>query len=151
MDHKSLDTIKDQLQEQQTKIAVKADKLRTELAGLDDEQGRIDAALAALSGIALPAMQGKKKPEKRKAFAPSPSKCQVVSLISEELLHHHLVQEEELRATIEKKLVDSGHSRMGYKLRFKEALAESQFVTTTDGVQLRKEATKDHLPPVRSI
>lgn len=146
MDHKSLDTIKDQLQEQQTKLAVKADKLRAELAGLDDEQGRIDAALAALSGAALPSTQVKKKHEKRKAFAPSASKSQVVSLITEELLQHRLVQEEELKATIEKKLVDSGHSRIGYKLRFREALAESQFLKTTNGVQMSKEGTSGQLP-----
>ena len=88
---------------------------------------------------------------KRKAFAPSPNKAQVVSLICDELSQRHLIQEEELRATIEKKLVDSGHSRMGYKLRFKEALAESQFVITTDGVQMRKEATNGQLPKVRSM
>lgn len=138
MDTKSLDIIKDQLQEQQAKITAKADKLRAELAGLDDEHGRIDAALAALSGNALPSINGKKKHEKRKALAPSASIVQVVSLIAEELLQQPVIQEEELRSRVEKKLVGSGHSRMGYKLRFKEALVDSQFQKTKDGVQLSK-------------
>lgn len=151
METKSLDAIKAQLQEQQAKIAVRADKLRTEIAGLDDEQGRIDAALAALFGAASPSTNVKKKQEKRKAFAPSASKVQVVSMITEELSQHHLIQEDDLRASIEKKLVDSGHSRIGYKLRFREALAESQFIKTTNGVQMSKEGTNSQLPSARSL
>lgn len=151
MDTKSLDAIKDQLQEQHAKIAIKADKLRTELAGLDDEQARIDAAIAALAGIVLPSTIAKKKPEKRKALAPSASQAQVVSFITEELLQHHVIQEDELKARIEKKLVDSGHSRLGYKLRFNQALADSQFLKTADGVQMNKEPIADRPRSAHSV
>jgi hypothetical protein len=137
MDTKSFDAIKDQLLEQQAKLTVRADKLRAELAGLDDDRGRIDAALAALSGVDLPSANGKKKHEKRKTFAPSATKVQVVALIAEALSHHQVMQEEELRTDIEKKLVDSGHSRLGYKLRFREALSDSQFRKTTEGIQIK--------------
>lgn len=141
MDNKSLDAIKDQLQEQQAKIVAKTDNLLAELAGLEDDRGRIEAAMAALSGVTLPSMNGKKKHERKKVFAPSASKAQVVALIVEELSQHHAVKEEELKARIEKKLVDTGHTRMGYSLRFKEAVADSQFVKAPDGIRLKTENT----------
>lgn len=142
MDTTTLDVIKDQLQEQQAKIAANADKLRAELAGLDDDRGRIDAALAALSGVALPAINGKKKHEKKRVSAPSASKAQVVALIAEELSQHDVVQEEELKVRIEKKLVDTGYTRMGYSLRFIEAMADSQFVKAPDGIRLNTETPR---------
>ena len=143
MDTKSLDAIKDQLQEQQTKISAKADSLQAELAGLHDDRGRIEAALAALSGVALPSMNGKKR-EKKKVSAPSASKAQVVALMAEELSQHHAI-EEELKARIEKKLVDTGHARLGYSLRFKEAVADSQFFKAPDGIRLKTESTGSSL------
>ncbi len=146
----SLDVIKERLKEQQAKIAVKADELRSALAELDDDQGRIDAALAALAGTALASSNGKKQ-EKRKTLAPSATKVQVVSFIAEELKQQRLMQEEELRARVEKKLVNSGYSRMGYKLRFKEALADPQFLRTPGGIQLGKEATSGQPPSVRPV
>lgn len=139
MDTKSLDAIKVQLQEQQAKITGKADSLRAELAGLDDGRRRIEAALAALAGVAPPSMNGKKKHDKKKVSAPSASKAQVVGLIAEELSEHHVVEEKELKARIEKKLVDTGHTRMGYSLRYKEALADSQFAKAPDGIRLSTE------------
>ncbi|MBA3483213.1 MAG: hypothetical protein H0T51_15500, partial [Pirellulales bacterium] len=104
-------------------------------------------AIAALSGIALPSMNGKKKLEKKKVSAPSASKAQVVALIAEELSQHDVILEEELKARIEKKLVDTGHTRMGYSLRFKEALAESQFVKAPDGIHLNAETPRPFKAP----
>lgn len=145
MDTKSLDAIKDQLQDQQAKLVAAADKLRSELIELDDDRERIEAALAALSGVGLPAMNGKKKHEKKRASAPSASKAQVVALIAEELSKHHVIEEEELKACIEKKLVDTGYTRMGYSLRFKEAVADLQFFKAPDGIRLNAESTTSGL------
>src|SRR5690606_30221805 len=123
METNALDAIQSQLQDQRTKLAAKADRYRDELQRLDEGLARIDAALAALSGAALPPSTPKSpKKDRRRTLAPAASRTQVTALMLEELSQHPILPEEDLKARVEQTLVASGHTRMGYALRFKESL-----------------------------
>lgn len=151
MDTRFLDAVQSKLQEQRAVLDANADQLRGELAAYDAQLGRIDAALAALSGTATPQAAAKAskaaKAEKRRHVAPAANKAQVVALIAEELALHHVVNADDLKARIEQKLVAAGHNRMGYSLRFKEAAADSQFVHSSDGIRMETETPRSvHKP-----
>lgn len=140
MDTRFLDALQSKLQEQRAVLAANADKIREELAAYDTQLGRMDAALAALSGSATPQAAAKVgKREKRRSVAQAATKAQVVSLIAEELALHKVIKEDELKTRIEQKLVATGRSRMGYSLRFKEAVTDSQFVHASDGIRINNE------------
>lgn len=138
MEPHELDAIKAPLQERRLSLNAKADKLRGELATLDDHLARIDGALAALSGMPPSQAPAKLTRERRKASAPAATKAQVIELLVQELTQRNCVHESELKADIERKLIESGHNRMGYAMRFKEALSESIFRMETDGVSLKR-------------
>ena len=140
MDTKNLDAIKDQLQEQQAKLTAKAAKLRAELSVVDEDLGRIEAALAILSGAPLPSADAKlTKKERKKASAPSASKADVIRFMQSILLERGAVAEGALKALVEAKAAEAGFTRMGLALRFKEALAEPQLVQTPAGVRLKED------------
>lgn len=146
MDTRFLDAVQSKLQEQRAVLDANADQLRGELAAYDAQLVRIDAALVALSGPALPKEAAKAskaaKGKKRRPAAPAANKAQVVALIEEELALHKVIKEDDLKFRIEQKLVAAGHNRMGYSLRFKEAAADSQFVHGSDGIRLNAETPR---------
>lgn len=143
MDAKSLEVISGQLQEQREKISARADKLRAELSGLDEDLSRVEAALSVLSGAPLPATKapGAKK-ERKKAAAPSAKKAKVSELIAAVLSQTTSLDESELKALVEQKLVESGHNRNGYSLRFQEALSDTRFHKGPNGVSLKQPALR---------
>lgn len=141
MDASNLSAIQAQLEQEKSQLATQADQLRAELATLDEHLARIDAALAALSGqrTARPAAKATKPQERKKLTAPSPKKSDVVQVVRELLGQHGVVEAEDLKRQVEKKLVAAGFSRMGLAMRFSEALQEREFVDTPAGVRLKEE------------
>lgn len=140
MEANALETIKGQLQDHKNRTAAAAASLRIELADFDTELARVDAALAALSGTATASKSSKlpKKPAcEPKVLAPAANKAQVIKLITAELNKHEVITEDMLRASIEQTLVDTGHSRMGFSLRFREALSDPRFVHGATGVSFK--------------
>jgi len=136
-----LDDIVRQLGDQQAQTAAHATQLRHALTAAEQELARLTGALAALRGTSpagLSSGPAKKAPEKRKAAAPAASRSQVAELITATLGHRGVMQEEKLKIAVEKQLVAAGFSRMGYALRFKEAMADARFVSGDDGVTLRR-------------
>jgi len=137
MEIKDFGPVSVQLEQQHAILSAKADSLRAELATLVDLLTRIEGAKAALNGptpcIANAALI---KKEKRKAVAPSVSKAQVIEFMLKELSQNKLVHESQLKSRIEQVLVDSGYSRSGYSLRFKEACSDSRFQSGPNGISL---------------
>ncbi|HMO84767.1 MAG TPA: hypothetical protein PKC18_07600, partial [Lacipirellulaceae bacterium] len=135
-----LDDIVRQLEDQQDQTAAHATQLRQALTAAEDELARLTRAIAALRGTPSAGASGlpaKKAPEKRKAVAPAASRSQVAELITATLGHRGVMQEEKLKIAVENQLVAAGFSRMGYALRFKEAMADARFDSGDDGVTLR--------------
>ena len=138
METKDFGTITVHLDEQHAVLAAKADSLRAELAIVEDHLARIEAAKAALSGAASPSAAARlTKKERKKAAAPSATKAQVINFMVKELSQSNVVQESKLKSRIEQVLIESGHSRMGYSLRFKEALSDSRFQKGLNGISLK--------------
>lgn len=144
MDSKALDTIKEQLQKERSQIETKADKLRAELSELEDDLIRISSAIAALEGTELPAAGGKaaKGKERKKISAPAAGKADVIEQVQKVLRKKGVVKDEELRSLVEEEITKAGFTRMGFSLRFKEALADSKFKQTPEGVCLSE--SKEH-------
>lgn len=144
MDAKNLSGITDQLEKERTALTGKADKLRSELSVLEGDLRRITAALSALTGAAdapPPKKQGKggKKSGKRAA-----GKADVVKLIHSVLSEDAVLEEAELKQRIEERLGLDGFSRMGFALRFKEALADPKFIDSPGGIRLAEAKASVH-------
>lgn len=140
MDLNTLDVITDQLQQQKSHTSARADKLRSELAVIESDLTRIDAAIAALNRTSVRDVDGKPKAkgaDKRRYQGPAASRAQVVELIVATLSQSGMVQATELKKTVEHQVVQAGLTRMGYSLRFKEALADSRFVHSDQGIRLQ--------------
>ena len=138
MDSKSIQPIREQLLEVKTQIEAKVVTMRSELDSLDDERLRVDSALAALDGTQVSKSAGKPSAGKsrKKTTNPAPGKEDVIGFIHSILVHEGVVEAKRLKAAVESKAFEAGFNRMGLSLRFKEALADSQFVDTPAGVRL---------------
>ncbi|WP_442483339.1 hypothetical protein [Aeoliella sp. SH292] len=137
----TLHDIAQQLENEKAKSATKANQLRTELTDMDDQIARLDGAISALRGTAHVGTNGKtskKTSDKRKVGAPAASRAQVADLMAATLQQKEAMQEEELKVSIEEQLVRAGFNRMGYSLRFKEALADARFVCGVQGIELSR-------------
>lgn len=139
MDSKALDTIKEQLHKERSQIESKADKLRAELSDLEEDLVRISSAIAALEGTDLQAAGGKaaKGKERKKITAPSAGKADVIEHVQKILQKKGAVKSEELKALAEEEITKAGFTRMGFSLRFKEALGDAKFVETPEGIRLK--------------
>ncbi len=116
-------------------------RLRECLTALKTELAEIEAALARVNG-ALDALRGKGKAKTTRR--PAASKQDVIELVETILGERQPLRRDALRQEVEQRVLASGKSRMGLALRFKEALSESQFVATPEGIQF-----DDGLPPER--
>lgn len=137
MDAKNLAGITEQLEKERTALSTKADRLRTDLAGIESDLKRVSAAIAALTGHAEPtpskkASSGTTKKSGKKAAG----KADVIRMIHSVLSEDAVLEAAELKARIEKLLAKEGFSRLGFALRFKEAISDSQFVDTPGGIRL---------------
>lgn len=141
MESTSLDSIKEQLQQQRSEIEAKAETLRSELGFLDDDLSRINAAIAVLDGAALSPATGKvvKPKERKKMQTPSAGKADVIKCLRSVLAERGTVEAKALKTIVEEQIAKAGFTRMGLSLRFKEALADSQFVETPAGVRIKEE------------
>jgi hypothetical protein len=100
---------------------------------------RIAAAIAALEGSqphALRAKPPKEKPRK-KSSAPAAGKANVIRWMEQVLRQEQGMPSETLRSLVEDELTKAGFSRMGFSLRFKEALADPRFEELHGEVRLR--------------
>ena len=116
-------------------------KLRERLVALKNELAEIEAALARVNG-ALDALRGKESVKRIRR--PAASKQDVIELVEAVLSERQPLRRDVLRQEVEQRVLASGKSRMGLALRFKEALSESQFTATPEGIQF-----DDGLPPER--
>lgn len=139
MDSKALDAIKEQLQKERSQIESKADKLRGELTDLEEDLVRISSAIAALEGTDFQAAGGKaaKSKERKKISAPSAGKADVIDQVQQILRSRGVVKSADLRSLVEEEITKAGFTRMGFSLRFKEALADPKFIETPEGICLR--------------
>lgn len=136
--HFSLSGIQSQLESQRTELTNQAAVLRTQLSSLESDVQKIDAALSALSGngplsTAAKAPQAK---ERKKPTAPSAGKADVMRVMKMILGNNQPLSVDELRPLVEEEIVKEGFTRLGFALRFKEALGDSTFVQTPEGVGL---------------
>lgn len=138
MDSKALDAIKEQLQKERSQIESKAEKLQADLSGLREDLVRISSAIAALEGTELHAAGGKaaKAKERKKITAPSAGKADVIRLMEQILGKKQTVRIDALKSQVEEEITKAGFTRMGFSLRFKEAMADSKFKETSEGVRL---------------
>ena len=110
---------------------------RSELSLVDSDLAKIDAAIAALDGKEVPLAAKPAKPGKKKAKqGPAVGKADVIKFLRTILEKEGVVEEPTLKTLVEEQVTQAGFTRMGFALRFKEALAESEFVDSPGGVRL---------------
>jgi hypothetical protein len=141
MNAPSLDDIVRHLENQRVQVAAKSAQLHDAVAAIEAELARLDGAIAALRGKPLTGPSGMPTTAvsaKRKAAAPAASRDQVADLMTSTLRQHGMMLEEKLKVAVENQLVAAGFSRMGYALRFKEAMVDGRFASVDGGVTLRR-------------
>ncbi len=143
MESTSLEGIKQQLQQEQSEIRARADKLRSELQAMDDNLERIDSAIAALDGTAAGSrpVKAAAAKERKRITNPSASKADVIKYMQEVLTDKGKMSEGELKEAVEGKLKEASFTLMGFSLRFKEAKGDARFVVNGDSISL-KESSK---------
>lgn len=109
------------LQEEEKTLLERKSELDQQSSDLDTALKRVRGALSAL-GVA----NSGKSAGKRGATKPSPDKNVVRDAVTESLRTKSL-RLDELRAEVERRVAESGYSRMGLSLRLKEVLSEDQF------------------------
>ena len=152
MQPQELDDIKVALEERHAKMLAKANALRCELTSLENELARIDAALAALAGTTQPTLTAKHgKKETRKSAAPSATKALVTDLILQVLSTNSVIQVQDLKSLVERKLIERGHNRNGYAMRFKEALTDPRLRMSDEVVSLTRNSPMSEASSTRPI
>ena len=125
-------------------LPAKADKLRSELSVLEGDSTKNHGRSFSLNGgrrrsATKEAREGQKKSGKRAA-----GKADVVKLIHSVLSEDAVLEEAELKQRIEERLGLDGFSRMGFALRFKEALADPKFIDSPGGIRLAEAKASVH-------
>ncbi len=108
-------TIIEQLQSEEASLAASLDKLRTLQSKTEGELARVQAAKKALQPKANKRRTGGKK---------APTREDVKGIITAVVRQHGQLALEELKSSVAKQLASRGFSKVGYALRFKEAVAE---------------------------
>lgn len=134
--------IVEQVERERSLLRAKANKLEGELAVTEEQLARLDKAAAALIGAVLAAdgdeaakLQVRKKSSKPRR--PAVGRSQVAAAMEQVLRKVAVLEAVELRKQVENQLTAAGFSRMGFSLRFNEALKDSRFVSSPDGVRLK--------------
>jgi hypothetical protein len=127
-----LSTVVEQLRAEENRLASGLEQLRHQVRDALAEQKQIRRALAALSGASR---------SKTTAKRPAPTRNDVVRAMIELLQANGALPEEQLKQQIAHKLQESGKSRAGFALRYKEALADGRFSRDEQGVRLLKPKT----------
>jgi hypothetical protein len=119
----------EQLQDQERTLATEVDRISSQLTCKKTEIKSIQDAIRALQQRS--AKRSSKKPSK-----PSVNKQDVVSAIQDALQDETPMTADALKEAVQEKLQQEGKSMQGFALRFKEALADSRFVTSAAGYRL---------------
>lgn len=137
MESSALVAIKQQIEKEQAGLRTVANKLEAELAAVEAQLDKLAAALAALNGqeATLPAA-AKKSAVRKKSDKPAAGKAEVAKQLAAILGEEEILEEAALRARAEARLTEAGFSRMGFALRFQEALQDPRFVDTPGGIRL---------------
>ena len=115
-------------------LASEIDTLKAGLAERETELSRIDGALKALG----------EKPNGRAPRKPAATQDDVIEAIEELLSSGEAIAEEDLRAQVEERISASGKSRMGFSLRFKEAIQDKRFTREGEGFRLAESTQAIH-------
>ncbi len=126
MTENQVESIVDELTREQTRLRDRLTVVKGELAKIEAALIRVNGALDALRG------SGKRKTMRR----PAATKQDVIKFTEAVLGEGKLFSRDKLKEEVEQRVLASGKSRMGFALRFKEALAEPQFVETPEGFHL---------------
>lgn len=126
MTESQVESIVEELTNEQT-------RLRDRLTDLKSELARIEAALTRVNG-ALNALRGNAKAKSMRR--PAATQQEVIELIELVLRNKQPLTLTILKQEVEQRVTASGKSRMGFALRFKEALSDARFIETQAGFQL---------------
>ena len=111
-------------------------QLNEELAKVDAEHKRISGEIKQIQQ-ALSAL-GVKAAKARRSGKPAPTRGDVTTAVAAVLGAKGVCHKEVLQEAVEAHLTERGKSRVGFKLRFAEALQDQQFAGDDDGYQLTK-------------
>ena len=136
MDAKNLAGITEQLEKERGTLEAKAAKLRTELSGVESDLQKITAAISALTGNPASTVSKKTASKAKKGMKKAAGKADVIRLIRSVLADDAVLEEHQLRTQVEEALGQDGFSRLGFALRFKEALSDPQFVDSPGGYRI---------------
>lgn len=137
MESSSLASIKEQIEKERSSLRAQANRLEAELASVELQLGSLDKAFAALTG--QEATPAKKPATKKRVDKPAAGKSQVATMLHSLLSDRGVLEETQLRQEVESQLSKDGFSRMGFALRFKEALQDPRFVDTPGGIRLKEQ------------
>jgi len=115
----------EELRAEESRIQGEVDELRSQAKSRETQLKQIRAALAVL---------GDKPHRKTGKQKPAASKQEVLESMLDVLKTSGPVQEAELKCFVAERLASIGKSRIGFALRFAEALADGKFVRGNDGV-----------------
>ena len=113
------------LRSEEATLRGEAQKLKAELKEKEADLKRVRAALAALG----------EKPSGR-AKKPACSKAEVANAIAQVLQAQGVLEQAKLQTQVEELISKAGKSRMGFALRFKEALKDERFIDLPAGYRL---------------
>lgn len=122
-------------------------QLQEQLKGVDSKVALLKTNLKRVQG-AICELQGKpvkRKPKVKSAKGasrlPAATKAEVVEAITTIISDNGPVVEDDLKDLAEDRITRDGKSRMGFALRFKEALADNRLVKTARGIGLSSNAS----------
>ncbi len=110
-------------------------KLKEELAKVDKERQRIGGEIKQIQQ-ALGALGVKATGKAKRATKPSPTRDDVTAALAAVLGDKGVCHQEVLQEEVESRLTSQGKSRVGFKLRFDEALQDKRFVGSQEGYRL---------------
>lgn len=136
METSSLVSIKEQIEKERSALRARANKLEEELAAVEVQLDSLSKAIAALNGEATASVVKKTAATRKKNEKPAAGKAQVATFLQSVLEESDVLDEAALREQVEARLTEAGYSRMGFALRFKEALRSPCFIEAPGGIRL---------------
>jgi len=119
-----------ELRNQESQLDSQVEKLKSQVNQAESRLQQIRQAVQLLEGETRPLKQNTRTKHTR----PSATKQDVIRAISECLKSTPTIPLEQLRKLAEQKIGEQGKTRMGFKLRFKEALKDPRFQFPQDDI-----------------
>lgn len=120
-----LTTAIEELRAEKARIQTDVDELRRQVKSRETQLKQINKALSVLDD-----RPGAKSSKQK----PAPNREDVVQAITDILTANGPLKDAELKRLVSDKITESGKSRMGLALRFKEALTDGRFARGDDGL-----------------